>query len=369
MLSEKELGNRDKLRQTKPKVLEKILKQDELIKQGKSVALIVLNYEYLCNFRCEHCSSDGLMIKTKKDRLAAESRQYLRPKSVRTLFDQADELGLSHVAISGGEPLTYPDLDRVIEAIGPERFWIATDTNAWFLDEKKAKHLKSIGVDKVQISLDSFDREDHDAFRNKKGSYDRIMRAIDEAKGVGLQVMLLTCVTRQRVWSEEFIQFLEFGKSKDIQVYVTLAKPIGAWAGNMDAVCGDTELTYLNELSGKYNIATRFYGGYGMDLGCIAVKRSITVTKYGHVMPCPYIQTSLGNIFEEPLETILERGLDIRHFSYGEKRTCISGNRDHEFVQKYMPKIWTSKEPIAFQEIFDASDFVSEEKAKKWLKS
>jgi len=126
----------------------------------------------------------------------------------------------------------------------------------------------------------------------------------------------------------------------------------------------------LKRLSDLYlPIATRFFSGYGQDMGCIAVKKSVTVTKYGHVMPCPYIQTSLGNIFEESFETIMERGLDIKHFSWGEKRTCISGNRDHEFVKKYMPKIWTSKEPVPFEQVFDKTDFVSLEKANKWLKN
>lgn len=369
VLSKREEERRAKLQAEKPRVLEKILAQPELMANGKSAALIVLNYEYICNFKCEHCSSDGLMIKNKRDREAAALRNFLTPAKVKKLFDEADALGLSHVAISGGEPLAYRDFDQVIEAIGPDRFWIATDTNGWFLDDKRARHLKSIGVDKVQISLDSFFKEEHDHFRKKKGSYDRVMRAVDASKDAGLQVLILTTVTKQRVYSEEFVNFLEFFKSKSVQVYVTLAKPIGAWAGCLDVVCGDAELKHLDVLASKYGIATRFYGGYGVDVGCIAVKRSVTVTKYGHVMPCPYIQTSIGNIFEERLETILERGLDLRHFSYGEKRTCISGNKDHEFVQKYMPKIWTSKEPVPYQDVFDKSDFTSPEKAEKWLKS
>ena len=113
MLKQLEQDRRNLLEKNKPKVLEKILKQDELIKQGKSAALIVLNYEYICNFKCEHCSSDGLMIKTADDRRAANARKHLNPESVKELFDQAHALGLSYVAISG-EPLSYPDFDEVI---------------------------------------------------------------------------------------------------------------------------------------------------------------------------------------------------------------------------------------------------------------
>jgi MoaA/NifB/PqqE/SkfB family radical SAM enzyme len=358
---------RDRLSKSKPKVLDKMLRYPELTQNNKSTAVLILNYEYICNFKCDHCSSDGLMIKTKLDYQKSLLRKHLRPPEVKTLFDRAHELGLAQVAISGGEPLSYPDFDKMIESIGPERFWIATDTNGWLL-EKKAKHLKEIGLDKVQISLDSFNKDEHDTFRKQKGSYDRIMKGIDAVKAVGLDLLLLTCVTRQRVYSDEFIQFLEFAKKSEVRVYVTLAKPIGAWAGNMDVVCGDEDIRHLDTLKEKYGILTRFYSDNSVDLGCIAVKRNITITKYGDVMPCPYIQTSLGNIFDEDLGDILDRGLAIRHFSHGTNRTCISGNRDHEFVKKYMPKIWTSKEPVPYNKVFDKNDFISEKAAKKWLR-
>ena len=51
-------------------------------------------------------------------------------------------MGLANIVITGGEPLTYPDFDDLVEAIDPSKWYIACDTNGWYLDEKKAKHLK-----------------------------------------------------------------------------------------------------------------------------------------------------------------------------------------------------------------------------------
>lgn len=358
MLNSAELQKREKLKECKPLVYNKVIQYEKRAKNKQAIPLIVLNYEYICNFKCQHCSSDGLMIKNSQDRKEANLQKHLTPESVKILFDQADRLGLAHVAISGGESLTYPDLDDVIKAIGPERFWIAIDTNGWFLDEKKAKHLKNIGVDKVQISLDSLNAQEHDEFRRQPGSHAKVMKAIDAAKVAGLSVLLLTVVWKDRAKSKEFIEYLEFAKNKNVSVYVSLAKPIGAWAGNLDQVCGDEEIAHIQALEKKYDLTTRFSAGYGLDLGCIAVKRSITITKYGDVMPCPYIQTSIGNIFDESLKDILDRGLKIKYFAYGEKHTCLSGNRDYEFVQKYMPKIWTHKKPVSYKEVFTAEDFI-----------
>jgi hypothetical protein len=41
--------------------------------------------------------------------------------------------------------------DVVAADINPQKFYINCDTNGWLLDEKRATHIKSIGVDRIQI--------------------------------------------------------------------------------------------------------------------------------------------------------------------------------------------------------------------------
>jgi len=72
------------------------------------------------------------------------------------------------------------------------------------------------------------------------------------------------------------------------------------------------DINYFRELEKSHNICTHLTIAYGRDLGCIAVKGMISITQYGDVMPCPYIHTSLGNVFTEPLKNIIQRGLDIK---------------------------------------------------------
>ncbi|MDD5110450.1 MAG: radical SAM protein [Patescibacteria group bacterium] len=349
----KEGSKREKLKREKPAVYEKVIRYQEKVARGESIALIVLNYAYTCNFACEHCCAENF-----KPKNAGPQARSLTPKDVDNLCRQGDALGLGNIVISGGEPLTYPDFDDVVAAIDPSKWYIAFDTNAWLLDAKKAKHLKSIGVDKAQISLDSFVEEEHDRFRNRPGAYQHVMRAIDASLEAGLNVILMTTMTRDRVRSEEFHNFLEFTKSKGIGAYVTLAKPVGVWEGKFDALCGNAEIDYLNELAQQYDVFTRMSPGYGIDLGCISVKRSVTVIQSGDVMPCPYMFISLGNIFDEPFKDILERGLKIKHFAYGEKHTCLTGNKDYHFIKDYLTKTYGKKGAVPYREVFTAKDFV-----------
>ena len=96
---------------------------------------------------------------------------------------------------------------------------------------------------------------------------------------------------------------------------------------------------------------------YGLNLGCIAVKRMVSVTKYGDVMPCPYIHTSLGNFFEEPLKDIVERGLMIKYFGKY-INTCLIAE-DIKFINDYVvKKIYGKPLPVPYSEVFKDDDLI-----------
>ena len=346
-----EIEKRRLLKEHKPQVYEKILKFGEKVKKGQSIAIIQFQYDYRCNFRCRHCDVDMLRAE-KKDRFFTIS-------DIRELSRQADEMGLAHFVITGGEPLIFPDLDDIVKAIDPRKFYITSDTNGWFLDAEKARHLKSIGIDKIQLSLDSLSESEHDEFRRKVGAHKMAIGAIDAALDAGLSIILATVVTKQRVRSQEFLDFLEFAKGKGVGVFVTYAKPVGAWEGNFDVLVDRDDMDYVRGLEKKYNVFTHLTPAYGLDLGCIAVKRMVAITKYGDVMPCPYIHVSLGNFFKEPLKDIIERGLKIKFFGH-HCDTCLIAE-DRKFINDYVvKKIYGRPLPVSYSEVFTDEDSIDQ---------
>jgi MoaA/NifB/PqqE/SkfB family radical SAM enzyme len=207
------------------------------------------------------------------------------------------------------------------------------------------------------LSLDSLSAAEHDAFRRKPGSHERAMKAIDASLNAGLNIILATVVTKQRVRSQEFIDFLEFAKQKGVAVFVTYAKPVGDWEGNFDVLVTKDDMDYVRELEKKYNVFTHLTPSYGLNLGCIAVKRMVSITKYGDVMPCPYIHVSLGNFFEEPLKDIIARGMKIKFFgNYID--TCLVAE-DRTFINDYeMKKIYGKPVPVPCSEVFSKQDYL-----------
>ncbi|OGC22770.1 hypothetical protein A2291_05940 [candidate division WOR-1 bacterium RIFOXYB2_FULL_42_35] len=348
-LSQSEKERRNSLKQEKPGAFEKIMKYDEKIKRGESIAILQLQYDYACNFACEHCCITRLR--------GNNPERVFTPKDVAELCRQADEMGLAHIVVTGGEPLIFPDLDEIVKAIDPKKFFISMDTNGWNLDDEKAKHLKSIGVDKIQLSLDSLTEDNHDAFRRKPGSHARCLTAIDAAQKAGLSIIVATVVTKERVRSQEFVDFLEFLNGKGVGVFVTYAKPVGAWEGKYDVMIDKDDMNYMKGLEKKYNVFTHLTPSYDLDLGCIAVKRMISITKYGDVLPCPYIHVSLGNFFKEPLKDIVERGLNIKLFGQYCDTCYVAEDRD--FLENYeTQKIYGKPLPVPYEEVFTKEDFI-----------
>lgn len=347
MLKADEVVRRNSLRREKPYVYEKIVKFSDKFRRGESIAIIQFQYNYACNFRCQHCSIRKFQGK--------QSKRSFTMDDVRDLARQADALGLARFVITGGEPLVFQDFDELVEAIDPQRFYINCDTNGWFLDEERANHLKSIGVDRIQLSIDSLNAKEHDAFRGKEGSHERAMRAVDAALGAGLSIFIQTVVTKQRLYTDEFIEFVEYFNGKGVGVFVTYAKPVGAWEGNFSCLVDKNDMKYFETLEDRYNVFTHLTPAYGLDMGCIAVKGMISVTQYGDVMPCPYIHVSLGNVFEEPLKDIIQRGLDIKWF--GEYiDTCLIAE-DRGFIEKYIVgRVYGRPLPVPCRKVFTDYD-------------
>ncbi len=143
----------------------------------------------------------------KKKTGAIDPRHQMTIDDYAELSRQADEYGIYRFVLTGGEALLDKNLEELIVALDPMKHLIILDTNGWTFDEEKAKWFAALGGYKVQISLDSFIEEEHDSFRVKPGSYKRALRAVKASKEAGLELLISTCIVKDRVFSKEFDEF------------------------------------------------------------------------------------------------------------------------------------------------------------------
>ena len=264
----------------------------------------------LCNFKCEHCCEEPYMSRDLKARTGdIDPRKQMEIADYAELSRQADEYGIFRFVLTGGEALIMKNLDELIEAVDPYKHLVILDTNGWTFDEERAKWFADIGGYKAQISLDSFVEAEHDAWRNKPGSYKRVMKAITASKHAGLELLLSTCIVKDRVFSQEFADFTNYCKDNDVPLYVTLAKPVGSARDHDEWVVTKRDVARLKALEDEFDIFTHMSPSYGHPGKCITVKGITTVNHDGEIVPCPYMDLSIGNIMHEPLGDVLDRGM------------------------------------------------------------
>lgn len=344
-----ENARRAKLKAEKPLVYEKIIKYDEKFARGESNALIDFCFDYKCNMHCKHCSNLSF---EKKDRM-------MTLDDLKDIARQADELGLAQFNISGGEPLAFDNLDDIILALDPEKFHIAISTNGLLLTKEKAQHLRELGVDKIRVSLDSFDEEKYNDNRNqnKSGAYEKALDALKISKEAGFQTGINTVISHQNCQTKETEELAKYANENDYNLDVFIARAIGAWEGKEEVLITAEDNRYLMELRNKYPVVHRdTFPTYGQNRGCGTVRNVLHITKYGDVLPCVFIHISIGNIFEEPLKDIIERGLRIKWFNEFQP-LCLSGEH-RNFIRKYMSKFYGKPLPISYKDAFTDEDYV-----------
>ena len=106
-----------------------------------------------CNLDCVGCWCHSPML--GDERMGKEERRREMPtEAALRLIDQAAELGVEHIQISGaGEPTLHPDIDRIVGRIKERGLRTTLVTNFTMVDEKMADLLVELQVDDVTASI------------------------------------------------------------------------------------------------------------------------------------------------------------------------------------------------------------------------
>ena len=153
-----------------------------LDRYGRVINYLRISVTDRCNLRCCYCMPEGVQDVGMKNILTFEEIWEI----VRT----GVSLGITHIRITGGEPLVRKgcvDLIRGIREIsGVET--ITMTTNGVLLGNY-GKQLKEVGVDGVNISLDTLNPEEFYKITGKR-ELQEVLAGIRAAKTAGLPVKL-----------------------------------------------------------------------------------------------------------------------------------------------------------------------------------
>ncbi len=102
-------------------------------------------------------------------------------KQWQDIFIQIKEMRFQVVTISGGEPLLYPSLAQMIQAIRDLEMIPVLNTNGGYLSPKMLQRLCHCGLKGINFSLDSPKPSVHDTLRRRHGAWKRCVEAIQSA--------------------------------------------------------------------------------------------------------------------------------------------------------------------------------------------
>mgnify|MGYP005848012517 CR=1 FL=1 len=134
-----------------------------------------------CNEKCKHCYIPQNQ-RSKGDFISLED--------AKNFIDQAKELGIWELTITGGEPFLHPKIIEILRYARERGVIIAILSNLTVLKDKHIEVLKEIYPSHIQVSLYSLNPDVHDAITCLKGSHQKTIAAIEKcyANDIPLQV-------------------------------------------------------------------------------------------------------------------------------------------------------------------------------------
>ncbi|ADL13562.1 GTP 3',8-cyclase MoaA [Acetohalobium arabaticum] len=190
-------------------------------KFGREIDYLRVSVTDRCNLRCFYCMpEDGIDLKTHDE--------ILRYEELYDIIESAVKLGFKKIRLTGGEPLVRKGLVSFIEELEQlEIEDLALTTNGTLLAEYAAE-LKTAGLDRVNISLDTLQPGKFGEITcSDKYSLSDVIRGIKEAKKVGLTPVKLNVVLIKGVNDNEVEDFARMTLDHDITVRFIEVMPLG----------------------------------------------------------------------------------------------------------------------------------------------
>jgi len=129
-------------------------------------------------------------------------------EEIHSIIKAAAELGISKVRITGGEPLVRSGLSRLVEMIAQTSAIddISLTTNGILLS-RYAAELKSAGLRRVNVSLDTLKPDKFKLISRSQSNLEDVFKGIEAARSAGLNPVKLNMVVMAGVNDDELVDF------------------------------------------------------------------------------------------------------------------------------------------------------------------
>jgi radical SAM protein with 4Fe4S-binding SPASM domain len=259
---------------------------------------------YRCDNNCVHCYTGG----------PRETKELTTEEWFKVL-DRLYEIGVPHVAFTGGEPTMRDDLSKLIAHTQEMGLVSGLITNGRRL--KDASYFNSLvdaGLDHVQITVESYDPKVHDKITGVEGSWDETVKGLKNAIASPIYTLSNTTLNQWNV--KDILKTVEFLHGLGLQQFACNSLIYSGKAPDVvkDFALEDSSLEpILTSIRNKAHELGMEFVWYTpteycvldplqLELGiksCSACRISMCIEPDGTVIPCQSYFTPLGNILKD----------------------------------------------------------------------
>lgn len=259
-----------------------------------------------CNLKCEGC----YVIQDNRYMSINNYKEYILPNICK--------LGVKSIGLTGGEPLLHNDLlSFIVEA---KKYGLVTSlvTNGTLLSDIVLDNLIDSDLDKLQISLNSLDKDDY----TKNMEVDEFERLVQEIipgvcdKGIPLT---LVAVPGEKLYVQ-MEQYVNYAIEKGVSA-IYFRRKIGSRNSIIDSAIQNKQfIKRILEMQNKYGNSIKIMCGDPLFLvmkatqkeisierlysGCSAGVTSLAIGTTGNIYPCTRTKYVLGNVFKDDLGVV-----------------------------------------------------------------
>jgi MoaA/NifB/PqqE/SkfB family radical SAM enzyme len=286
--------------------------------------LVEISLTDRCQCRCGHCFAATQQPLPEKDEL--------QMPQICALIDDLSRLGVTEVCFSGGEPLLRHDILEIVSYAHSKGLVARLITNGILLDDQMVANLKCAGLSWCSLSIDSPRSEEHDAFRQFSGCFDKAIGGLRLLVKYKIPCSIITVARKELLYSGQLEEIVKIGKKLGVTVVrINFPVPLGRFINQDNQTLTYQEREKVRELLRYGNVMME---APSEGTKCTAAVTKVNILPNGNVTPCVFVPLSYGNIREFKFSEIWKSMEDYskRFTVNGQCPMCDSNQRERIYT-------------------------------------
>lgn len=254
-----------------------------------------------CPLNCKHCY------------LPKKNNNVFTKKDIDKILDMIFNCGIFQVQLTGGEALSHPHFDYIIDKLIEMGVIISISTSGFIFNDKLKNSLvkiKNIEGSFVRVSVDGNEKT-HNILRRNEQSYERVLKFIKEMKSNDIPCQVGVTVVDQSFEELKNITSTVKKLGASLIEFGLITVQGNAQKNFLNSKVSAKKLsTILNELSKKFSdekFVVRLPNKNVKLKNCSAGYQIITLKANKDLTICPTAEFKLGNIDNDSVYDIMKK--------------------------------------------------------------